>query len=266
MKEYYTGNIYKTPEGHKSSVWDFILLRSRLYFYLKVITNIIKYNFKFARKGLYTPEIWARESNDILRIAEASGGKVEITGIDNIRKLKGEPVVFVGNHMGLLETLILPSIIDPINTMTFVVKSSLVEMPLLGKIIGSTNPIVVGRENPREDLMKVISEGIYNLRNNISVLLFPQSTRQQFLDRKKFNSLGVKLALRGNVRIVPLALKTDFVEQGKLIKDIGKLNREKTVYIKFGEPLKIEGNGKAEHEVIIEFISENLKKWGGKVQ
>ncbi len=265
MKEYYTGNIYKTPDGHKSSVWDSILLGSRLYFYLSVIKNIIKYNFKYARKGLYTSEIWARESNDILRISEASGAKFEIKGLDNIRNLKNEPVVFVGNHMGLLETLILPSIIDPINSMTFVVKSSLVEMPLLGKIIGSTNPIVVGRENPREDLMKVISEGIDNLKNNISVLLFPQSTRQPFFDRKKFNSLGVKLAIRGNVRIVPLALKTDFVEQGRFIKDFGKLNRKKTVYITFGEPLKLEGNGKAEHEQIIEFISENIKKWGGKV-
>ena len=265
MKEYYTEDQYITSGTKKTSILYYLLLKSRLYFYIRVIKNIVKYNYKYAKKGLYTSEIWAEESNDILKITEASGGKFEIRGLEKIRSLKGEPVVFVGNHMGLLETLILPSVIDPINKMTFVVKSSLVDMPLLGKIISSTDPIVVGRENPRDDLMKVLSEGIEKLKNNTSVLIFPQSTRQPFFDKNKFNSLGIKLALRGNVKVVPLALKTDFVEQGKVIRDFGKLNRKKTVYITFGDPLKLRGNGKEEHQKIIDFISENLKKWGARV-
>ncbi len=262
MKEYYTGDTYKTPADRRTSIWDSVFLKTRIYFYFMVIKNIIKYNYKYARKGLYTSEKWTRESNDILNISEASGAKFEISGLDNIRSVKNAPVVLVGNHMGLLETLILPSVIDPITSMSFIVKKSLVTMPLLGKIISSTNPIVVRRENPRDDLVKVLTEGAEYLKKNISIALFPQSTRRPSFDRKQFNSLGIKLAARNGVKIIPFALKTDFVAQGKLIKDFGKLNRKKTVYITFGEPLKIEGNGKTEHEKIIEFISENLKRWG----
>ncbi|MCK4888820.1 MAG: 1-acyl-sn-glycerol-3-phosphate acyltransferase, partial [Candidatus Aminicenantes bacterium] len=190
MKEFYTGNTYRTADGHKTPVWDFILLRTRLYFYIRVIGSILKYSLKYARKGLYSPQMWATESNDILKICEDSGGKIEVTGLDNIRSVKDEPVVLVGNHMGLLETLLLPSFIEPIKRVTFIVKSSLLEFPYFGDIMRSTNPIIVGRENPREDLIKVLEEGAQNLKKKISVALFPQSTRQPFFDTKKFNSLG----------------------------------------------------------------------------
>jgi 1-acyl-sn-glycerol-3-phosphate acyltransferase len=265
MKEYYPGNTYKTSDKKRSSFWDYFFFRTRIYFYIRLIKSIYSYNSKYAKKGLYTTEEWVEESNEVLRICESSGGKVEISGIDNIREVKDEPVVFVSNHMGLLETLILPSIVEPIKRVTFVVKSSLVEMPLIGNIVGSTNPIIVGRQNPRDDLMKVISEGIENLNKNISILLFPESTRYTDFDRRRFNSLGVKLAVRAKVKIIPFALKTDFIQQGKYVKDLGKLRREKTVYIKFGKAMKIEGNGKKEHNEIIEFISENLRNWGTEV-
>ncbi len=265
MKEYYPYNTYKTASDIRSSVWDYILLRSRLYFYIRVIWSIFRYNRKYTQKGMYTPEIWAQQSNEILRIAEKSGGNFDVSGIDNIRKVKNIPVVFVGNHMGLLETLILPSFIEPVRRTTFVIKKSLLNFPLFGEIMKSTNPIVVGRENPREDLVNVLLEGRNNLEKNISIILFPQSTRQPFFDKKKFNSLGVKLAGRGKAVIVPFALKTDFLENGRFIKDFGKLNRKKTVYMKFGEPVEIKNSGKEEQEKIIEFISENLMEWGAKV-
>ncbi len=265
MKEFYPDDTYITPPKRRSSPWDFILLRTRIYFYFRVVCSILKNNWKYTSKGLYTPERWAEHSNDILKITEKCGGKIEISGIDNIRKVKDDPVVFIGNHMTLLETMILPSIIEPIRRTTYVIKKSLLDFPAFGKLMEATDPIVVGRENPREDLINVLADGKKNLEKNISVILFPQSTRQPDFDSSKFNTLGIKLALRGKSKLVPIAIKTDFLENGKLIKDFGKLRRKKTVYIKFGEPLDLKGNGKEEHWKIIEFISENLKVWGVKV-
>jgi len=265
MSTYFQGNTYFTPDNNKASVWDYILLRSRLYFYFRVLKSIFKFNRKYASKGLYTYERWEEQSFEIFNICESCGGRIEIRGLDNIRKIADDPVVFIGNHMGLLETMILPCIIDPIKRVTFVIKQSLTELPFFGNIMNSTDPIVVGRENPREDLMKVITDGVEKLSKNLSIILFPQSTRMPIFDKKKFNSLGIKLAKRGNAKVIPFAIKTDFLGQGKLIKDFGKLKREKTVYITFGEPLTIEGNGKPEHEETIKFISENLKKWGAEV-
>jgi 1-acyl-sn-glycerol-3-phosphate acyltransferase len=123
------------------------------------------------------------------------------------------------------------------------------------------NPIAVSRANSREDLLKVINEGVEKLKNGISVIIFPQSTRTMEFNPKKFNSLGVKLASKANVDVVPIAIKTDFWGNGKYVKDFGKIDRSKKIHIKFGEKITIEGNGKKEHNQIVEFISENLKKW-----
>ena len=77
----------------------------------------------------------------------------------------------------------------------------------------------------------------------------------------------MKLAKNASVPVIPLALRTDFLANGKLVKDLGPIRRNCPVWFKFGEPImNVEGNGKAEHNQIVEFITQNLKEWGGKVR
>jgi len=75
----------------------------------------------------------------------------------------------------------------------------------------------------------------------------------------------VKLAKKAGVPVVPLALKTDFHGLGRKIKDFGPVDRSKTVHFRFGEPLQVTGNGREAHEACLNFITENLKAWGGEV-
>jgi 1-acyl-sn-glycerol-3-phosphate acyltransferase len=123
------------------------------------------------------------------------------------------------------------------------------------------NPIAVGRNDSRQDLIKVLSEGKKKLAEGTSIIIFPQSTRTNGFDPTKFNSLGIKLAQKSNVRIVPMAIKTDLWANGRVIKDLGRIKRKEPVYIKFGKPLTISGNGKEEHQVVINFIKRHLEEW-----
>jgi 1-acyl-sn-glycerol-3-phosphate acyltransferase len=59
-----------------------------------------------------------------------------------------------------------------------------------------------------------------------------------------------------------LALKTDAMENGNIIKDLGKINPAKKVYFAFAPPLVISGNGREEHQAINAFILEKLESWG----
>jgi 1-acyl-sn-glycerol-3-phosphate acyltransferase len=122
-------------------------------------------------------------------------------------------------------------------------------------------PVVVGRESPREDLKLVLEEGRQRLEANVSVVIFPQTTRSAIFDPSKFNTLGIKLAKRCNVPAVPFALKTDAWGLGKRVKDFGPIRPERTVRIHFGKPMRIQGNGKEEHTAIVEFIQKNLAAW-----
>jgi 1-acyl-sn-glycerol-3-phosphate acyltransferase len=78
--------------------------------------------------------------------------------------------------------------------------------------------------------------------------------------------LGIKLASRNGVPVVPVAVKTDFQQNGKWIKELGPINPHKAIYFKFGEPLVVEGKGRQTHQDVIEFIVQNLLAWGGSIQ
>lgn len=256
---YFEGSDYISPLSDKKSICDRLRLDSRLYFTLKY-ANIVLRTRNEARRGVYDDKAWAASSWYIFRLIEKTGGLFHITGMEHIDKDK-EPVLFIGNHMSTLETMILPCMISPKRRVTFVVKESLVNHPLFGDVMRSRNPIVVGRTDPRRDLEAVMNDGMELLKNGISIIIFPQSTRSLEFNPEEFNSLGVKLARKAGVKVVPFALKTDFWGNGKLIKELGPLDHRKTIWFKFGEPFSVTGNGKEENQRIIDFIRDNLSVW-----
>ena len=260
-KGYFDSNDYNSPEKKSFSFREKILLNNRIYFIFKYASIVFRTRKEAIRK-VYDTKAWTDSSFEILRFIEHTGGIFHITGMENIIKSPGS-VLFISNHMSTLETMILPSIIGPHKELTFVVKESLVKHPLFGDVMRSRNPIVVGRTDPRKDLEEVMKGGVDRLNNGISIVIFPQSTRSVEFKPEEFNSLGVKLAKKAGIDVVPIALKTDFWGNGKLIKELGPLDRHKHIHIKFGEPFRIRGNGKEENQRIIDFIQSSMKEWNG---
>ena len=213
---------------------------------------------------MYDDAAWSRSSFDILRALEAAGVRLEIAGVGRFAALGG-PCVFVGNHMSTLETFVLPTVILSAKRMTYVVKRELTSYPVFGHVMRARDPIVVGRANPRDDLKAVLEGGAERLRAGISIVVFPQTTRTPVFDPAAFNTIGVKLARRAQVPVVPIALKTDAWGNGRVVKDIGRIDPAKTVHIEFGAPLRVQGTGVTEHQRVIDFIRERLRAWGGTV-
>jgi 1-acyl-sn-glycerol-3-phosphate acyltransferase len=258
-KGYFESDNYHTPEKEKKSFLENIRTDSKLYFIYKYGRVVLRTRKEAIRK-VYDTKAWTDSSIEILRFIEKSGGVFHITGMDNFKKVQGS-VLFISNHMSTLETMILPCIIGPHKELTFVVKESLVKHPLFGDVMRSRNPIVVGRTDPRKDLEAVMNEGTEKLKNGISIIIFPQSTRSVEFKPEEFNSLGVKLAKKAGATVIPIALKTDFWGNGKIIKELGPLDHNKHIHIKFGEPMQITGNGKEENQKIIDFIKSSLEEW-----
>ncbi|MFA7229258.1 MAG: lysophospholipid acyltransferase family protein [Melioribacteraceae bacterium] len=231
-----------------------------LYFFTHML-RILIYSNRQAKKGIYDSVHWYDSSVDTMESLERAGIRMHFTGMNNMRKVDG-PVVFVSNHMTTLETTVLPAIIRPIKPVVYVIKEELSKYPLFGPVALARDPILVGRENPREDLRIVLEEGSKRLQAGKSIIIFPQKTRAMVLDPALFNSLGNKLAKRNNVPVIPVALITDAWGNGNYIKEAGKIDPSKTVHIAFGEPMLIAGNGAAEQQLIIEFIVGKFREWG----
>ncbi|HLP71837.1 MAG TPA: lysophospholipid acyltransferase family protein [Bacteroidales bacterium] len=259
MKGYFDSDAYDTPEKEHLSFFEKIRFNSRLYFTLKYAW-IVLVTRRQAKMKKYFRQEWADSSVYIFRFIEKAGGRFHITGIDNIRKNPG-PVLFISNHMSTLETMVFPGIIAPYREVTFVVKESLVKHPLFGDVMRSRDPIIVGRTDARKDLEAVMNGGMERLKNGISVIIFPQSTRSVGFKPEEFNSLGVKLAKKAGVPVVPVAIKTDFWGNGTVIKELGPIDSSKPIHIRFGEPFMVAGNGKEENQRIISFIQSALEEW-----
>lgn len=235
-----------------------------LAFYSGIFSIIFRASAK-AKRGRYDDDEWSASSFAVLRLLEAAGARFDIAGLEHVASVEG-PWVVIGNHMSTLETFLLPVILLQFKKITFVVKQSLMDYPVFGRVMRSRDPIAVSRTNPREDLKAVLEGGVARLRKGMSLVIFPQTTRVPEFDPKDFNTIGVKLAKRAEIPAIPLALKTDAWGNGGLVKDFGKIDPSKTIHFAFGAPLRIRERGNEEHEAIIRFITEHLKAWGGTVK
>jgi len=259
----YAGNEYHTQKNAKHFIRDYLMFKTRAYFLCRMF-YLVYYFSRDIRAGKFSNMSWCGASYYAMKSVECCGGKMHFLNIDNILEVDG-PAVFIGNHMSTLETFLLPGIICPKKVSSFVIKTDLIEMPLFGTIMKASTPIVVGRTSPSEDLKTVMHDGCEMINSGRSVIVFPQSTRGSVFNPEKFNSIGVKLARKAGVPIIPFAVKTDFWDNGKWIKDTGPVHREREVYIEFGKPIIVSGIGKEEHQQIVSFIKDRLTQWGGKI-
>lgn len=261
-------HILNTTYGYQSSRKRRFLVNKfplwATFIYYVQLLNIILTESITARKGTYERKTWARGSLGVVKIVESAGGRLHVSGLKGVAEHQ-EPLVYVANHMSLLDTLVLPCILLAFHRVTFVVKKGLLRYPVLGSIIRAVHPIAVTRQNPREDLKRVLMRGQTLLSQGCSIIIFPQATRSSVFDVASFNSLGVKLARKAGMAVVPVALKTDFQGNGRILKDMGAVDPSKELYIKFGEPIPVKGNGQETHQQVITFITENLTAWGAKV-
>ncbi len=254
MKEY--GDSYHSPPrkvgylSHKFPTFVFYTRFSAIIFcaYLKCVFG------SYSRKG------WYYSSRDIRRALEQVGGVFIIENIEAVERANG-PAVIVANHMSTLETVVLPHILLAARPLAIVAKKSLGEYPIFGRVLSSVESIFVGRKSPREDLRVMLEEGSRQLQEGRNFLVFPQTTRSQKFHPETFNSIGVKLARRNNVPVIPLALTTDIWSNGRILKDIGPIDTTRPAHFAFGEPMLITGNGKEQHQACVDFIQGKLNEW-----
>ena len=256
----FAGDAYDTPESMRKSMLYRLSLGSRWYFYLNNF-GIFARTGRCGRRGRLDKERQIYYSNKNFRLVEKCGGRIHLRGLENLRDVSGEPVVLIGNHMSLLETALFHAVAREYLDFTFFIKQSLLTVPFFRDIMGSLGAMPVGREKPRDDLRAVLGDGKKVLESGRSIIIFPQSTRSETFDAAKFNSIGIKLAKSAGVRVLPFALKTDFLGNGKYLRDMGPVRPKRGVYFEFAPARAVEGNGQALQQEIIGFIQSRLASW-----
>ena len=128
------------------------------------------------------------------------GMKVVVEGRENI---PDEASVIMIKHTTTLETY---GHVPFFPRTAWVVKRELVWAPIFGWVIGLLlQPIAIKRSAGRSAVKQVISQGKEKLAKGVWVTIFPEGTRVQPGETRKYGVSGAALAKEANVLIVPVA-------------------------------------------------------------
>jgi 1-acyl-sn-glycerol-3-phosphate acyltransferase len=255
-----TTGRYETPPENRPTGWVGVSPLHTVRCASTIIGIVARCVWRYHR-GRLNYDAWAEICMASIRFVEKVGGTLSFEGFEQRAAYSG-PVVYVSNHMSTLETMIFPTTLLSFGKLAIILKKNLEDIPLVGPASQALGSIAVSRKNAREDLVTVLEQGTHRLADGHSVLLFPQGTRQSVFEAKRFNTLGAKLAERAHVPLVPLAVKTDFLQTGKVVKDFGRVDPSLPIRIACGPVLPTELGAKKAHEQSITFIENKLREWG----
>lgn len=164
----------------------------------------------------------------ILMIA---GVRVEVYGEENVPK--EEPVLYIGNHRSYFDIVITYARCPRLTG--YVAKDSMLKIPFLSAWMKRLHCLFLNRTDIKAG-MKMILAGIDQIRNGISMCIFPEGTRAKDgieTDLLPFKEGSLKMAEKTGCAIVPMALvhTADIFE-----KHIPFIRRTRVVLI-YGKPI-----------------------------
>ena len=157
--------------------------------------------------GKFSPQ--AKEISS-LRIIQAvfkfilwvAGTKVTVIGEENVPK--DQPVLYIGNHRSYFDIIITYSRCPRLTG--YVAKDSMKKVPLLSVWMTRLHCLFINRSDVKEAL-KTILAGIDNIKNGISMCIFPEGTRNKTEDLMlPFKEGSFKMAEKTGCLIVPMAI------------------------------------------------------------
>ena len=122
-----------------------------------------------------------------------------VTGAENI---PNERCVILAKHQSTWETFFLSAYFQPLSQ---VLKKELLRVPFFGWAMAMLKPIAINRDNPKQALKQLASQGAERLQQNCWVLIFPEGTRIPAGQMGKFSRGGASLAANAGLPVLPIA-------------------------------------------------------------
>lgn len=155
--------------------------------------------------------------------------KVIVKGKENI--LNNEKFFIASAHQSQFETFFLQSLF---NSPVFILKKELLRIPIFGWHLKKIGSISIDRNKITKENLG-FSDQIKNHTNNSNrpIIIFPQSTRVDVLDRSSFKKGVKRIYEELNIFCQPVALNS-----GSVWPKNGKLKPNKTLTISILDPIK----------------------------
>ena len=131
-----------------------------------------------------------------------TGAKVTVIGEENVPK--DQAVLYIGNHRSYFDIIITYARCPRLTG--YIAKKDMEKVPLLRTWMRRLHCLFTDRENVKEAL-KTILAGIDNVKNGISMCIFPEGTRNKTDDLMlPFKEGSFKIAEKSGCPIIPMAI------------------------------------------------------------
>lgn len=159
-----------------------------------------------------------------------AGVSTTVIGAENIPD--DTAVLYVGNHRSYFDILVsYPYFKKPTG---YVAKKEMEKIPVLYTWMRYVHCLFIDRSNPKEGL-KAILEGIDNVKNGYSVVIFPEGTRSKTDEMLPFKEGSLKIAEKSKCAIIPMAQSNT----SAIFEDHMPFFKKTHTVIEFGKPIII---------------------------
>ncbi|MDR8392803.1 1-acyl-sn-glycerol-3-phosphate acyltransferase [Aliifodinibius sp. S!AR15-10] len=169
-----------------------------------------------------------------------------------------KPFIVVSNHLSNAD---IPLISNLPWEMKWIAKKELFEVPLSGWMMKMAGDIPVNRRDPRSQI-STLKNAVHYLRNNCSVMFFPEGTRSRSGKLGRFTNGAFHLAIREQVPVLPLVIDGT---QDCLPKNSWKFGRAPEIRLKVLDPILVEGLGSDDVDELMKktraAILDQLSEW-----
>jgi len=181
------------------------------------------------------------------------GLKFEVIGEENLPQDRA--YVALAKHQSQWETFFLQYFLAPAK---IVLKKELLSIPVFGWGLKLTDPIAIDRSSPKKALKQMQQQGTESIKNNISVLIFPEGTRTPTGQVGKYARGGANIAIGSGAPVVPIAVNAGlFWPADKFLKYPG------TITVVIGKPIESgDMNSRELTEQTQQWIEGEMKKLG----
>lgn len=157
------------------------------------------------------------------------GTRITIIGEENVPK--DEPVLYIGNHRSYFDIIITYARCPRLTG--YVAKNTMEKVPLLSAWMKRLHCLFINREDVKEAL-KTILAGIDNIKNGISMCIFPEGTRNKTEELLlPFKEGSFKMAEKTGCAIIPMAISNS----AEILENHFPKVRPVHVIVEYGTPI-----------------------------
>lgn len=167
----------------------------------------------------------------------------EVHGRENLPEFG--PYILMANHQSAFETVLLVVLLPQ---PAFVLKRSLLWIPVIGWGLALTRPIVIDRSSPVRSLKRLLQQARERFARGDVVVIFPEGTRVPVGKHRPYQAGGAHIATQSRVPVLPMVHNAGHFWPRGFLKKPGK------VTVRIGSPISTEELQPAQ-------LNEQLKEW-----